>query len=112
VIGAIVVALGTSLPELVTVILARLRGHDDVGVGTLMGSNIFNGLAIVGMAGSIHPIVTPLASVAPTLVVGSLALLMLKPRDGGLIPPSRGLMLLGLYVSALLAMLGSLGRMP
>ena len=112
VIGAIVVALGTSLPELVTVILARLRGHDDVGVGTLMGSNIFNGLAIVGMAGSIHPIVTPLASVAPTLVVGSLALLMLKPRAGGLIPPSRGLMLLGLYVSALLAMLGSLGRMP
>jgi cation:H+ antiporter len=48
VIGATVVAIGTSLPELVTVILSRLRGHDDVGVGTVLGSNLFNGLAIVG----------------------------------------------------------------
>ena len=44
-IGVTVVAVGTSLPELVTVLLSRLRGHDDVGLGTLLGSNLFNGLA-------------------------------------------------------------------
>lgn len=57
VIGAILVAIGTSLPELVTVILSRLRGHDDVG--TLIGNNLFNGLAIVSVAGTIHPIAAP-----------------------------------------------------
>src|SRR3990167_3014167 len=39
-IGATVVAVGTSLPELVTVLLSRLRGHDEVGLGTLLGSNL------------------------------------------------------------------------
>lgn len=46
VIGVLVVALGTSLPELVTTLLARLRAHHEVGLGTLLGSNLFNGLAI------------------------------------------------------------------
>jgi len=45
IVGATVVAFGTSLPELVTVLLARVRGHDDVGIGTLLGSNLFNGMA-------------------------------------------------------------------
>ncbi|MBK9704522.1 MAG: sodium:calcium antiporter [Betaproteobacteria bacterium] len=57
VIGVVLVAVGTSLPELVTVILSRLCGQDDVGVGTLLGSNLFNGLAIVGIAGTIGMIV-------------------------------------------------------
>jgi Ca2+-transporting ATPase len=68
VIGATVVALGTSLPELVTTLLARWRGHDDVGLGTLLGSNLFNGLAIV--AAAIHPIQAPAGEIAahgPTL---------------------------------------------
>lgn len=59
VIGALVVAVGTSLAELVTVVLSRLRGNDDIGVGTLIGSNLFNGLAIVGVAATIHPITYP-----------------------------------------------------
>jgi cation:H+ antiporter len=79
VIGVLLVAIGTSLPELVTVILSRLRGHDDVGVGTLIGSNLFNGLAIVGVAGTIHPISVPFAEVALTLACGIVALLLLRP---------------------------------
>ena len=61
VIGVVLVAVGTSLPELVTVILSRLCGQDDVGVGTLIGRNLFNGLAIVGIAGTIEPIAAPKA---------------------------------------------------
>ncbi len=59
VIGALVIAIGTSLPELATVMLSRLRGHDDIGVGTLIGSNLFNDLAIVGVAATIPPLLCP-----------------------------------------------------
>jgi cation:H+ antiporter len=95
-IGALVVAVGTSLPELVTTLIARQRGHDEVGIGTLLGSNLFNGLAIVGVAASIHPIVAPAGQLAPALGFGVLALLGMAPR-GGLIPRWRGLLLLGIY---------------
>ena len=99
VIGAVLVAVGTSMPELVTVVFSRLRRHDEVGIGTLIGSNLFNGLAIVGVAGSIRPIAAPLNEVALALVCGVLALLLLLPDRSGLILRSRGLMLLMLYVA-------------
>jgi cation:H+ antiporter len=107
VIGAMLVAIGTSLPELVTVILSRLRGHDDVGVGTLIGSNLFNGLAIVGVAGTIHPIVRANAEVALTLACGIVALLLLLPNRSGLIVRGRGFLLLMLYVGFVWATLTS-----
>lgn len=97
VIGVVLVAIGTSLPELVTVILARLRGHDDVGIGTLIGSNLFNGMAIVGVAAVIHPISAPLREVSFTLVCGIVALLLLLPNRQRLIVRSRGILLLLLY---------------
>lgn len=97
VIGATVVAVGTSLPELVTVLLARLRGHDDIGIGTLLGSNLFNGLAIVGVAASIHPITLSLAEVGIALGIGLLALLLLIPGRIALIRRERGAMLLAAY---------------
>jgi cation:H+ antiporter len=107
VIGAVLVAIGTSLPELVTVILSRLRGHDDVGVGTLIGSNLFNGLAIVGIAGAIHPIAVPLNEVALTLACGIAALLLLLPNREGLIVRRRGYLLLVLYAAFVWATLKS-----
>ncbi|MBK7765358.1 MAG: sodium:calcium antiporter [Sulfuritalea sp.] len=107
VIGVLLVAIGTSLPELVTVILSRLRGHDDVGVGTLIGSNLFNGLAIVGVAGTIHPISVPFAEVALTLAGGMVALLLLSPNRAGLIARGRGFMLLTLYAGFVWATLNA-----
>lgn len=107
VIGVLLVAIGTSLPELVTVILSRLRGHDDVGVGTLIGSNLFNGLAIVGVAGMVHPIAAPLAEVAVTLACGIIALLLLLPNRRGQIVRGRGVLLLILYAGFVWATLDS-----
>lgn len=106
VIGALVVAIGTSLPELVTTLIARWRGHDDVGLGTLLGSNLFNGLAIVGVAAAIHPIRAPLGEVAVALGFGVLAVLLMLP-GGDVISSRRGLVLLavyGAYVAATLAL--------
>ena len=50
VIGLTLVALGTSLPELVTGVMAAIRGHSEVAIGNVIGSNIFNLLAIMGVA--------------------------------------------------------------
>lgn len=96
VVGATLVAVGTSLPELVTVLLSRLRGHDDVGLGTLLGSNLFNGLAIVGVAATIHPISAPRAEVAVALAFGVITVLLVVSR-GGMIERRRGLGLLAAY---------------
>jgi cation:H+ antiporter len=55
VIGLTIVAIGTSLPEMATCIVASLKGHDDISVGNLVGSNIFNTLLVVGIAGIVKP---------------------------------------------------------
>jgi len=54
-IGLTIVALGTSLPELAAAIVAARRGEHDIALGNVMGSNLFNTLAVVGIAGAIHP---------------------------------------------------------
>jgi len=55
VIGLTVVAIGTSLPELASSIIAVRKGEHDLAVGNILGSNLFNTLAVVGIAGAIHP---------------------------------------------------------
>ena len=55
VIGVTLVALGTSLPELVTAIAAARRGHSDLVVGNIFGANLFNSTAVAGLAGLISP---------------------------------------------------------
>jgi cation:H+ antiporter len=55
VIGSTIMAVGTSLPELVTCIIAALKGHHDISVGNLVGSNIFNTLLVTGIAGTARP---------------------------------------------------------
>ena len=54
-IGLTIIALGTSLPELATSIVASLRGERDIAVGNVLGSNIFNILAVLGIAGTVSP---------------------------------------------------------
>jgi cation:H+ antiporter len=55
-IGLTVVAVGTSLPELATSLVAALRGEADLAVGNVVGSNIFNVLGVAGLASAIYPI--------------------------------------------------------
>lgn len=56
IIGLTVVALGTSLPELASSVVATRKGEHDIALGNVLGSNLFNTLAVVGIAGVIHPI--------------------------------------------------------
>ena len=98
IIGATIVAVGTSVPELATTIIAKLRKHDEVGLGTILGSNIFNGLLIVAVAAMIHPITVPWREVAIALVFGLVALVFTYPTRKGFIERRRGVLLLMLYV--------------
>jgi cation:H+ antiporter len=63
VIGLTVVAIGTSLPELITSAMAALRGKSDVAVGNIIGSCVFNLLGILGLTALVHPL-----SVAPEIM--------------------------------------------
>lgn len=98
VIGATIVAVGTSVPELATTLVAKLRGHDEVGLGTVLGSNIFNGLFIVSVAAIITPITVGWREVAVALGFGLLVLLPIVPSKNGEIGRLRGGTLLVLYV--------------
>jgi cation:H+ antiporter len=75
VVGLTIVAIGTSLPELAASIVAALRGHAEIAVGNIIGSNIFNVLLILGAASTIHPISGELAKMSVDL--GALFLLSL-----------------------------------
>ncbi len=56
VIGLTVVAIGTSLPELATSLVAALRGESDIAIGNVVGSNLFNLLAVLGVTSAVTPI--------------------------------------------------------
>ena len=105
IIGATIVAVGTSVPELATTVIAKLRGHDEVSLGTILGSNIFNGIFVVAVAAVIHPIAVAWREVVVALAFGLLAILCSYPPRSGFIERRRGVLLLALYVSYLVTIL-------
>lgn len=105
IIGATIVAAGTSVPELATAIVSKYRGHDEVGLGTLLGSNIFNGLFIVSVAAIIHPIRVSWQEVAITLAIGFVTVLIVYPPHNGFINRKRGMLLLIIYAAYVTTMI-------
>jgi len=86
VIGLSVVAIGTSLPELAAGVASALKGQTDIGVGNVVGSNVFNVLVAVGAAGVVQPFVDESAEAAlwsdiPAVLLFSFAAILL-PRLG------------------------------
>ena len=63
VIGLTIIAIGTSLPELATCVVAAIKGQHDISIGNLVGSNVFNTLLVVGTAGVVRPF-----TIAPRLI--------------------------------------------
>jgi len=69
VIGLTLVALGTSLPELASSLVAALRRETDIILGNVIGSNIFNLLAVLGTAALVHPVEVPVAGLRFDLLI-------------------------------------------
>lgn len=86
-IGLTIVAIGTSLPELASSIAAARKGEDDLAVGNIIGSNLFNTLAVVGIAAVINPMerVEPamITRDMPLMAALTLSLLLLGFRRNG-----------------------------
>jgi cation:H+ antiporter len=84
VIGLTVLAAGTSTPELVTSIVAAWRGKDDIAVGNIVGSNIFNILGIAGVTALVHPLPVPDSILASDIwwMLGASVLLFPLMRTG------------------------------
>jgi cation:H+ antiporter len=100
-VGAVLVAIGTSTPELVTALVAARRGHAEVGVGTVLGSNIFNTLLIVGAAGLIEPIDASSTLIMIAIGAGFVVTIAAVPNRHGSFSRFRGLVLLLVYAGYL-----------
>jgi cation:H+ antiporter len=108
-VGATLVAFGTSTPELATLLIAKSRRQSALGLGTILGSNIVNGLLIAGLAATIHPIRVDGLPVAITLGSGILSTLLILPNRDGWIGKSRAPLLLACY-AATTFLLTAIGR--
>lgn len=97
-IGLTIVAVGTSLPELATSVIAARRGEAGLALGNILGSNVFNILAILGLTAVIVPIPVPsdLSIVDLALVAATAALLLVALALGG-IGRGMGLFFLAIY---------------
>lgn len=99
VIGLTVLAIGTSLPELFTSIIAARKGETDLALGNLLGSNIFNILSIIGITSFVHPLHVNPGIISSDLIwmlgltVGLLPLMLIRKKLG---TPS-GIVLLSFY---------------
>lgn len=75
IIGLTIVAIGTSLPELASSLIAIRKGEHDIALGNVIGSNLFNTLAVVGIAAGIHPLaVDPIVLYRDWMVMAGLTL--------------------------------------
>jgi cation:H+ antiporter len=82
-VGLTIVAIGTSLPELVTCVIAARRGNTDLAVGNVIGSNIFNLLWVLGLGAIICPMpFDQVSNIDITMIVASSALLLLAVAIG------------------------------
>ncbi len=102
-IGLTIVAIGTSLPELATSLIAAWRGHSDIAVGNVVGSNIFNVLLCLGSAVTVRPLAASLEVIALDVVtmLALTAVGLFAMRRARVMTRLEGAVLLGGYVAFL-----------
>ena len=98
-IGLTIIALGTSLPELVTSVVAARKGEMDMALGNVIGSNIFNILFILGTAAAIHPVSFTMENLIDDgiLIAFSVLVWIFSASDGGKILKREGIIMLACY---------------
>jgi len=100
-IGLTVVAVGTSLPEMVTSIVAVMRNHGDIAIGNVLGSNLFNTLGVLGASAAAQPILVQKELLVRDFPVMILLTLLLFPflKSGFVLRRWEGALLVLVYVS-------------
>lgn len=104
IIGLTIIAVGTSLPELASSVVSARKGQHDMVMGNILGSNVFNTLAVVGIAGAVHPmnvaseVLTRDITVMLLLTLSLFVLGYAKKGQSGLLTRGKGLFLLAIYL--------------
>lgn len=97
-VGLTIVAIGTSLPELVTSIVAARKGQNGMAVGNVVGSNIFNLLLILGVSSSIHPIAVSMESLIDILILIVISIIcFIFSKTGKKINRTEGIVMVLIY---------------
>lgn len=104
VIGLTIVAIGTSLPELAASINSARKGETDMAVGNIIGSNLFNNLAVVGLAALLNPLSTPADIMSRDIpimlaVTALLVVFVFTPPKRNILTRWEGFALLGIFVA-------------
>ena len=98
IIGMTIVAMGTSLPELVTSIVAARKNEVDMALGNVIGSNIFNILLVLGVAAAISPVKFLTDNIIDTVVLIAMSLVVLVfAWTSKMIDRREGATMLGMY---------------
>jgi cation:H+ antiporter len=109
-VGFTLVAVGTSAPELVTSLAAARRGETELLIGNLLGSNVFNSLAVGGVIGLVGPgpvLDTRLAEWGSLLMIGIVVLSWVFMMTGKRVTKREGIILLSLWIASVIVLSGS-----
>ena len=97
-IGLTIVAMGTSLPELVTSIVAAKKGEDDMAIGNVIGSCIFNILLVLGIAGTISPMEVLMENMIDAIIlIGMSIIVWIFAWSGKRISRTEGAVMVAIY---------------
>jgi cation:H+ antiporter len=100
VIGVTIVAAGTSAPEMATSLAAVLKGKHGMSAGNLIGSDLFNILGVLGLAGTLNPMeINPNAYSSLLMLTGMVTLVIIFLRTGWLLSRTEGFILLGIGIA-------------
>ena len=97
-VGLTIVAVGTSLPELVTSTVAAKKGQNDIALGNVIGSNIFNILFVLGIAATVNPLTTGNEIVVDLIVMMSITTLLFALAFTGKLGRKTGILFVIIYV--------------
>lgn len=106
VIGGTIVAVGTSMPELFASAVAAAKGHPEIAIGNVLGSNIFNILFVLGVVGVVHPIPFDkqcLVEQVPLMIFSALLLGLALKRKAGVGRKTGGLFIFVYIIFALIS---------
>ena len=99
-VGLTIVAVGTSLPEFVTSVVAIKKGETEIAIGNVIGSNIFNILLVLGLATTIKPITISFIALIDTIfMVAITVLLYLFMKKNNCLVKKQGIVLVAIYVA-------------
>ena len=99
-VGLTIIAVGTSLPEFVTSVVAIRKGETEIAIGNVIGSNIFNILLVLGLAATISPItISTLALIDVLFMVAITVLLYFFMKKDNSLVKSQGIIFLVIYVA-------------